>query len=307
MDLILNFGEHYFEAGNSSLFYDILITFTGAFLGFFFALLINRKLEKKQIIKDKELEKKESFSNLKYLSLLLDSVLKSYPKQAKNYKGLSIILKETPLELSQPIINATYDLTRLKNIDSKELRDAYIAYFPKELAEIEKYKKIFSHIDFLLMYFADLINQNENHRIFQHKDQQFVRDCFEEVAIRLGLRQKNIQLENPNNYIESQEFQYIHKFNLIFKEIADESPINFTKIQDNYFLPLNSTVLQGIADIELSDTIFLLVKKSISRLKHIEFNSIEFAKDLENVENRIKESIEYLTKINEKIKDINEP
>ena len=53
MYINFNFGEHFYEAGHSKFFYDILITFISAFLGFFVALMINRMLDRKSVKKEK--------------------------------------------------------------------------------------------------------------------------------------------------------------------------------------------------------------------------------------------------------------
>ncbi len=306
MNMNFNFGEHFYEAGNSGFIYDLLITFISAFLGFLAALWINRLIEKRSVKKEKKKEERGYLSQLKYLSQLLDSVIKNYPKQAENYKKLSIAIKEKPLEIQLPNLRATYDLSRLKDMDSSVLRDTYFQFFPDTSQNIENYRKIFANVDFLLMLFNDLIKQNENHRNFTHKDQLFVRDCFEEISYRLGLKQKNIQKENPDTFKENSEYQYLHNFGLVFIQITNES-IEFERIRNEYLQPLHDTILYEIADTKFADSIFLLIKKAISRLRNIEFNSLEFARDMENVEKRIKEPIGFITKINEKIKNKNEP
>lgn len=305
MDLNLNFGEHFYEASSSSLFYDLLMTFFGAFLGFLVALWINRLIEKKNNKNDKKKLVEEYQSHLRYLSLLLKSILKTYPKQAENYKKLSAAVIKKPLEIELPELRATYDLSRLKDLDSKELRDAYLYFFQKDKNSIDNYKKIFAHVDFLLMLFNDLIKQNENHRNFTHKDQLFVRDCFEEASYRLGLKQKNIRKENPDNYQKNKEFQYLHNFSLVFIDLTKDT-IDFSIIRDKYLQPLHETILYEISDTEFADSIFIIIKKAISRLRNIEFNSLEFARDMKNVESSIKEPLKYLTEIYQKINK-NEP
>ena len=304
MYINFNFGEHFYEAGHSKFFYDILITFISAFLGFFVALMINRMLDRKSVKKEKRKEEKDFLSHLRYLSQLLDSILKNYPKQAENYKELSLVVKEKPLEINLPNLRATYDLSRLKEMDSKALRDAYFHYFSNTETSIENYRKVFANVDFLLMYFNNLIKQNENHRNFTHKDQLFVRDCFEEASYRLGLKQKNIQKGNPDNFQNIQEYKYLHKFGLLFAQLTKDS-IDFQNIRDNYLQPLNDSILYEIKDDEFADSIFVLIKKALSRLRNIEFNSLEFARDMEQVESRIKDAIEFLIKINKEIRNKN--
>lgn len=304
MHLNFNFGEHFHEASNSAFINDLAIAFIGAFLGLLAALWVNRQIDKRNLKKEVKHQEQRYLSHLKYLSQLLDSILKNYPKQAENYKKLSVAVIEKPLETQMPVLQATYDLSRLKDMDSSELRDAYFHFHSGNEDSIENYRKLFANADFLLMYFDDLMKQNENHRNFTHKDQLFVRDCIEEASLRLGIREKNIQKMNPNNFQEIHEFQYLHKFSIVFAEITINM-LEFQVIYESYVKPLYDSILFEISDNDFADTIFILLKKAINRLRNIEINSKEFAKDMETVESRIGVSIEFLTKINIALKEKN--
>lgn len=297
MHLNFDFGEHFHEASNPAFINDLTITFISAILGLLVGLLINRQIDKKNLKKEVKRKEQRYLSHLKYLSQLLDSILKSYPKQAENYKKLSVMVMEKPLENQLPILQATYDLSRLKDMDSSELRDAYFYFHTGNEDSVENYQELFASADFLLMYFDDLMKKNENHRNYTNKDQLFVRDCIEEASLRLGIREKNIQKMNPNNFQEIHEFQYLHKFSIIFKEITINM-LDFQVIYESYVKPLNDSILYEISDNDFADSIFILLKKAINRLRNIEINSKEFAKDMETVESRIGVSIAFLTKIN---------
>jgi hypothetical protein len=213
-----------------------------------------------------------------------------------------VAIKEKPLETQLPMLQATYDLSRLKEMDSQELRDAYFHFISGNEKCIENYRKLFANVDYLLMYFDDLMKQNENHRNFTHKDQLFVRDCVEEVALRLGIREKNIQKMNPKNFQKINEYQYLNKFSMIFIEKTKDI-LDFQVIYESYIKPLHDTILYEISDDNFADSIFILLKKAISRLRNIEVNSKEFAKDMETVESRIRNSIVFLTYVNEILKE----
>lgn len=302
MNLNFNFGEHFYDASNSALIYDLLITSISAFLGLLAALWVNRQIDKKNLKKEDEKKEQRYLSHLKYLSELLDSILKNYPKQAENYKKLSVAVKERPLETQIPVLQSDYDLLRLKDADCNELRDAYFHFYSGNEESIDNYRKLFANVDFLLMYFDNLMKYNENHRNSTHKDQLLVRDFIEEASLRLGFREKNIQKMNPNNFQEINEFQYLHKFSLIFIEITKKT-LDFQVIYESYVKPLHDTILHEISDDNFSDAIFILLKKAINRLRNIEFNSKEFANDMETVELSIGNSIEFLTKINITLKE----
>lgn len=302
MNMNFNIGEHFYEAGNSNLFYDLGITFISAFFGLLAALLVNRLIDRKSFKKGLKLQEQKYSSYLIYLSELLDSILKNYPKQAKNYKSLSLAVKDNPLEAHMPEINATYDLSRLKDLDNNELRDSYFYFFSGNKESIERYRKIFENADFLFMLFDDLMKQNERHRNYIHKDQLFVRDCVEEISNRLGIREKNIQKENPDNFDKIREFQYLHSFSKTFI-LLSQNVTDFKTWYESYLKPLHDSILYEISDNDFADTVFFVLKRAIGRLRNIEINCIEFAKDMGNVEDNIKKSIEILTIINKELKE----
>lgn len=303
MALNLNFGEHYYEAGNLSVFYDVSITFLGAFLGLLAAFCVNRFLEQKQLAKEKEQEKKNSLSHLKYFSLLLSSVLETYPKQAENYIKLSKSIHENTLKLNKPNIQATFDLVRLKNTDNIDLREAYKNYFPSEQQNIINYKQIFSEIDFLLRYFKQLEVQNKDHINFQHKDKSFVRDCIEDITNHFEVRLNRLKLNNPVNFRVDKEYMYLQNYCSKLNTIG-KGELDFQKVKDEFLIPIYKTISSGIVNAQLSETVLILVKKAVGRLRHIQFNSIQFADDLKDVCERIKNPISNLKKTNGQIENL---
>jgi len=301
MNININFGEHFYESSNSGLFYDLLITFISVFLGFLAALMINRLIDNRTIEKEKKNKEQNHMSHLRYLSQLLNSIIETYPKQAKEYLKLSIAIKINPLKTELPNLRATYDLHRLKNLDSKILRDAYFYFFNNTKNSIDSYQILFSKIDFLLMFFNNLIQQNENHRNFVHKDQSFIKECFEEIHYRLDLKKINIQKDNPNSFHVNPKYQYLQNFNNIYINNTKDI-IDFNIIQNDYLQPLHDSISFVIKDDIFENPILILIKKALSSLKNIEYNSMEFASDMEQVVNKIKDAIEFLTKTNEELK-----
>lgn len=306
MNINFNFGEHFYDTNTSSLFYDIFIIFLGAFLGFLAALWINRLIEKKSEKKAQKDQELEFSSRLKYFSQLLDSVIKNYPSQASEYQKLAGKIKEKSLENALPNMHATFDLTRLKNLDSNNLRDAYFHFFDKDEDSIMNYRKIFSNVDYLLLYFDHLAQQNEKHRTFTHKDQLVVRDCIEEISNRIGLREKNIQIKFPDNYESLNEYKYLNKFSHLYTNITKTST-EFNVLFESYLIPLHDSILYEIQDTSFADIVFPIIKKALNRLRNIRFNSLEFAKDMEKVESIIQTPIQFLNETNSRLKEKNEP
>jgi len=299
MNFNFNFGEHYHEGGGS-FWTNVLIAFIGAFLGLLFALLVNRIFEKRGKQNQEEIKKALNIERIRYLGIILKSTIKTAKEQVKHYFDLAELVKQNPLEAQIPIQLASYDVWRLRNLDSIELFDSYINIFNNAQNKTKDYKNIFGQGDYIYEKLNEAKNQNERHRNFQHKDELFVRDCIEEIYIRIGLRIKHFQVMYDEKAIELPEFNYLRKFEDIYKPIS-EGLADFTKIRDEYFKPLNETILNNIQEFSFADSLFTIVKKALSRMRNIEFNALEFAKDMEMLENETQKSIEYLDKQIEEI------
>lgn len=300
----INIFEHLYEGGGS-FWMDVLISFIGAFFGLLFALLINRLIENKERKNQKKLKKGQDIERLHYLAIILKSTVKTAKIQTSNYSELSHQVKENLLKMFYPRIVVTFDGWRLRNLDSIELFDSYVSIFNDQENNIKDYKNIFAHGDYMFEKLNEAKNQNEKHRNFQHKDSLFVRDCIEEIYTSIGLRCKNFLKNYGAEAQKIDEYIYLHSFEIIYKSVS-QGEADLTRIKDEYFNPLHDTILQNIQDVNFADFLFTIIKKALGRLQNIEFNSLDFARDMENLEEETKETIEYLEiqmkKIEEKIK-----
>jgi len=305
MTVEFNFGEHY-HYGSSSFILDLITTSIGAFLGFLFALYLNRRAEKKIKLLETNKRNELYLDKLKYLALFIESILDTTSKQIEKFKELSLKVKESPYLIHLPELLATYDFERLKNYSSNELLEAFLYFDNLNENKIKDYKNIFSHVDYLYRIFQEYEKQNEKHQLFTHKDQLFVRECFENIALKIGLRSKNIQLLNPTNYQENSDYNYFSYFDKKYNEIT-KGEVDFKKMKDEYLMPLHNTIFDKISDQDFADSIFIELKKAIYRLVNIEANSIRFAEDFSDCEEDVKNAVNYLTMIKDKIKKYNVP
>lgn len=294
MNLNFNFGEHFYESG-SSFGINVLITFIGAFFGLLFALLVNRIFENRGKKNAENKKNAQDNDRINYLGIILKSTCKTAKEQVKHYHDLAEKVKENALQAYMPVQLATYDVWRLRNLDSIELFDSFISVFSNSENKTKEYKNIFGHGDFIFEKLNEAKKQNERHRNFQHKDELFVRDCIEEIYTWIGLRAKNFQVIHKEKVTEIPEFNYLRKFEEIYKSVS-VGVADFTRIREEYFKPLHDSILDNIEEISFADSLFTIVKKALSRLQNIEFNALEFAKDMESLETETKEAIEYLEK-----------
>lgn len=299
MDFNFNFGEHFYESGGS-FWTNVLIAFIGAFFGLLSALWVNRIFENRGKEAENSKKNAQDIDRVKYLGIILKSTCKTAKKQIEHYADLAKMITENPLQTYMPIQVATYDAWRLKNLDSIELFDSFINIFPYLENNTKEYKTIFGHGDFIFEKLNDAKKQNERHKNFQHKDELFVRDCIEEIYTRIGLRTKNLEVIYKEKVNEIHEFNYLRNFENIYKSVS-EGFADFKKIRDEYFIPLHNTILHNIDDLNFADSLFTIVKKALNRLQNIEFNAIEFAKNMEALEYETKEAVDYLNEQTQRI------
>lgn len=296
MHLHFNFGENYYDTAGSSFWTGVLIAFIGAFFGLLFALWVNRLFEKRSLTNQKKTKAKQDNERLHYLTIILKSTTKTAKDQVKHYSDLAGQVETNPLQSYMPVQIASYDISRLRNLDSIELFDSYVNIFQNTANKTKDYKNIFGQGDYIFEKLNEAKNQNERHRNFQHKDELFVRDCIEELYTRIGLRIKNFQILYKGEFNELPEYIYLREFEEIYRSVST-GIADFTKIRDEYFTPLHDTILHNVEDINFADSLFVIVKKALGRLRNIEFNALEFGQDMKNLEIETKAAIEYLDKM----------
>lgn len=286
-----------------SIIIELLISFFGAFLGFLFALYLNRKAEKK--IKKKELEKvtQNYLDHLNHLSITLDAITKIYPKQLDKILEHADNVKKSPFQILSPEIQATYDLERLKNLNTDMIFNAY-RYFFNDSDDLKEYTKLFANADYLYRIFQDFENQNEKHQSFIHKDQLFIRECLENISFHIGFFVKKLQLNHPETYTNLSDYICLFPYDRRLAEITSKE-LDFRKLMDEFIAPLSITILEKIQDYDFVFSVFPDVKKALNRLISIEANSIRFAELYIEDKDSISAALETLSNINLKLKKIN--
>jgi hypothetical protein len=299
INIDFNYGEHIHEALN--FWWELLVTFLGALFGFLGALWINSQFERKRENKKEEEVKKVKIRRINYLSVTLKKVLKFLPKQIKKYEEYSQLIESDPYSLHDLEILASFDLYRLKNLDNNEMFDAYLYFFKSDDdAVFEEYKELFIYSDYLYILINEIETSNQRHRTFKHKDQLFIKDCFEEISYRLDLRMKKIIKENPNDYSENEELKFISEYDNIFSDL-NRTALDFGDLQNDFLRPLHDNLIDNIHDKELRDKIYILTKKALSRIKNLKFNAEEYAKFISNAKKSIEKKEEKLKEIYEKL------
>lgn len=305
MNINFKFGEHFYQSDESSWIFSLLITLIGTFLGFLFALLLDKWVDRRNQKRKEIDETNKKLDVLKYLKTVLDSLISYIPKQTEKIKKFSTELKKSPLEIVHPEILATYDLLRLRNADNVNTQEAYINFFHDSENPYKDYKNLFAHGDYLLREMDSIETQTEKAISFKHKDQLAVRDILEELSFILMNRMGKLFNENGRDEeqaMKNEEYAFMASIADSYASIIQKMMV-FSRVRNEIINPLMQKSLTLIKDDELKIKVLELARKAHSRLTNIQGNSEHFANDIVNLDKRVENALIYLKKESEKIEE----
>lgn len=288
---------------------DLLSTLIGAFLGFLFGLLLywlgnwtSRKRKKKE-------EEQIAYDTLKRFSILLKTLVKSSKKQNEEFNNYAEKIIKEPLNYHTPNFLATNDRNRLIESDSLELFHSFMIFENDNPNKYSDYRNIFIHADFIQKFYEDLLIQNEKHMNFSHSDFKVIRDNLLSITIRMGLIQKNIQIENPVTYIHNKEFQFLEKYSEIYLSLKGVGFTNLEPYNDRFLIPFQLEIFDNISDQNQADEISIYIATIMTRMDSVIMNTKEHATNFANLDKNedVNSALLYLEKIIEKIEKNNKP
>lgn len=304
LDIIFRFGEHYYENEDGGNFLSTLFfTFLGAFFGFLFALWVDRLSTKKAKKEEKRQDKIKKYNQLRYFRDSIQAVIDYIPQQNQSFVNFAVNIRNSPLEIVTPEIRATYDLLRLKQVDNQENREAYFEFFEQSEETVRKYRRSIAHADYLHRIYTSSETDITRAVDFKHKDQLVVRDCIEELSMRLGMR---IYYLEVNGQQISPEYEFISNLADVYTALI-ATFINFENAKNQFIDPIFMNSLQVIGDPDLAHELFVLARKASSRLRGIEGNALGVANDFDNFADQTDSAVFDLTALKELIDTVPAP
>ena len=299
MTFEIKFGEHYYTNDESSFWISLLITIIGSFLGFFLALWLDRKADKRNIKRKEREDNSKRLNVIKYLDSNISGVLDYIPKQLSKYDEYTTVLKKTPLENSYPEIVVTYDLLRLRNMDNVETQEAYFRLFKGLDNPVENYKNLFAHSDYIFKEFESIVTQTEKSINFKHADQKSIKQLLDEISFVMIARNQEIVNSIPKKDLKSNtEFVFLDTILSDYEYIINES-MSYKLLRENIVLPLLMKSPKNVQDKTTKIQVLKLARIIEGKLSNIEFNTMHFVTDVENLKDKLQESIDSL-KISQK-------
>jgi hypothetical protein len=295
----------YISANQYSTLINVISTFLGAFLGFFFAWCIYRLGERSQRKNDELAKRINAYNVLQRFSLILDSVVRNSKKQSEYYELYSKNLHSNPFEYLIPDIGATYDVERLVNSDSLELFQSFLIFEKANSISFKDYREIFKHADFLKTYFADLFIQIQKHHEYFYSDSKIIRNNLLIITTKLVIYANKIystlQSELPSNKIE---LQFINKFIDVNRELKKSNPSNLEQYRNLFFMPFANEFYSHFTNQFMIDEIAYPLTESITLLENIELNVNNHSENFSNTEKETEDAIKYLMFVIDKISKI---
>lgn len=298
MDLIFQFGEFINEGDESSIWYQSLIEFIGASLGFLFALYLFYQQIKKDRKKENENRVKSYRDLLYYYKELLISSIDKFNKQLDSLDDFIQRQEKDLTELMPLHLGVTNDFLRLKNIDNKGVFEAWTTLFNDDDI-IKQYKNNNARTDFLEKNFVEIEQMHKGNTKHIYDLLFEVRSIIEHIPDTLAMMSRQFKAELGESSKKNDEFMMIQSFLSIYTELMSLGG-GFTNINIKFISPLLEIYLnnQGLYN---SDEILMLCKKARVKLNSIESEQKQNIEKFKEIRGSTKKSIEELEKTIEKI------
>ena len=291
---------HYIINEPNSIIENLLISLVATFIAFLGAFYISSITVRKQ--KTIELEKQRLLykNRLTYFSNLITNSLEIVEKQLVNYEKLAAEIKEEPTEIHLLKMNASTDLSRLQRMDSEGIFSSYNEIIKESENKLKDYKNIYNTIDFIYLRVKQAIDSNEKYIGFLHRDQMYIKDKIDGLSDELIKVIKAIE-SHGCSFKDTVEYNFTTAWQSKYYELVEKQE-TIGGIETELMLPYAELLQSEHSQKNYFPILYDFTSKSLVRYTHLRRNTNQFAIELENIRSEMKESLEILNEINEKIK-----
>jgi hypothetical protein len=261
--------------------YSVIINFSstliGAFLGFFFALIIywiTERSSKRKNIYEAELY---AYNTLNRFSTLIKDTINVCKKQNEDFEEYSKDIISKPLSIPLLPYLATYNRTKLAGFDTIELYHSFILFNKDNSRGNLDYQNIFKNADFLDMFYSDLINQDKLQHNFMFSDLKSTSNNLLSLVFKLGLILRSIEKKHPNDFLEIDEYKFILKYLKIYNGINEKEFPDFELVKSEFLIPFKREFINVIADEKIVEDLILIVMSINTTLRSAELNALAHA------------------------------
>ncbi|NWJ49451.1 MAG: hypothetical protein HXX14_01170 [Bacteroidetes bacterium] len=284
-----------FNQESSSVVMDFIVTLFGTGAGFFCALFLSKKNERKQKVKENNDLINKYKSRLGYLTELISSSIILIETQVANLIKLAEEIKEKPTEVHLLIHTANNDLERLQKMDSEEVFHAYNLIAKEADDKSKNYHNIYSCIDYLYLRSKQGTEQVTKHVEYTYRDQMRIKELLDGLLIDL-FHWKIFFQNKPKGHLSTQ----FHFFDL-----KSENFVNWETLGDlisEFVVPLEKELKENHLKEEYFPGLHNICVQAIFIYNHLVQNSVSFSKELVAIKSDIEPKIKILKTINTKLK-----
>lgn len=299
MDIILKFGNHYYETSDSSIWLQFALTVLGAFLGFGFALLIYYKSIRREKTEEESKQQQESHNKLKYHKLLIENLIMTTKNQIELIEKYNVEQEKDLLNIIQTKQVVTNDFKRLVYIN-KEIFESFNNLYKNNTDWIEDLKKLHITIDYIDGILSEIYRMNNNHLKDYYIKASEIKQNIELIPDRLSSFAFNIKNQLGEKrwgndlyiFVDNAIKQYLVLVNV---------KADFNKINNDYLDPLLNSILENFPNEPFFEEIKFLAKKSRVRMNDIKTDVKNMIQEMSRVKNELEKS---LNKVDESIRKL---
>ncbi len=284
----------------TSFFVSLFITLIATFLGFWGAFYISTSTERNQRKNEKEKQRDIYKKRLSHLTNLISNSLDIVDKQLTNYEELAKAIKNAPTEIHMPKMTASTDLHRLQRMDTEGIFLAYNEIINDSEIKLKDYKNIYNTIDFVYLRLHQAMDSNEKHIGFCHRDQMYIKEKVDGLSDELIKIIKTIE-SYGNGFKARDDYKFLTSWHTKYYELVEKQAI-LGEIEKEMMLPFGDTLKKEHDRMPYFPVLYDFTLKTLVRFNHLKTNADSFADEMNNMRKEMKESIDKLKEINEKIK-----
>jgi len=299
MDIILKFGEHYYESGESNFWIQFVLTVIGAFLGFGTALYFYYKSLKREKKQEESKLLSENKNRISYHKLLIENLVKNTERQIKSLQQFKKDQEKDLLNVIAPKQVATNDFQRLILIN-KDIFDSFNYFNKQDNNWIEELKKLHTNIDFVEGTFKEIFRITANHLEICMRNAADIKQKIELIPDRLSSFALYLQKELGQKRWQSDLYVFVDTGIKKYGELVGKKA-DFNDFNNEYLDPILNSIMQNFKDESFFEEIIFLAKNARVKMNDIKTDVLSTIETYAEIQNSLESALKKINEQNEKL------
>jgi len=299
MNFIFDFGAKYIDGEDNSVFYDLLINFSGSFFGFGLSLMLFLWQIRKDKNKEIEKIKNDNLNHLKYFQLVLNSIIQFQKKEYILVEEYINNQKSDLLTLKSLLRYTDKDFIRIHFNDSKTLFESLELTKDINPNWVDDYKSLIGAIDYIESYHHEIFRIHEYNTKKEFKELQLICEMIENLPDVLF--KISISIEDKIDSVSKNLHVIIDQHLTNYNNLIEQNTSSIQNLIDSFVRPLRDDFYKNFRNMSFSGEIIMLCKKILVKTKGVEDNVNDTINTLSKFESDTKNSFEILEKNNDNL------